>query len=41
MTHFIMVANEVEQRIRLARREMTQSVLGGQLGVMERDDREG
>lgn len=34
MTHFIMVANEVEQRMRLARCEMTQSVLGGQLGVM-------
>lgn len=41
MVYFIMVADEVEQRMTLARGEMTQSVLNGPLGVVERDDREG
>lgn len=41
MIHFIIVASEVEQKMKLARCEMTQSVLHGQLGVVERDNREG
>lgn len=40
MIHFIMVASEVEQKMRLARCEMTQSVLHRQWGVVERDNRE-
>lgn len=41
MIHLIMVASEVEQEMRLARCEMTQTVLDGQLGVVEIDNREG
>lgn len=40
MIHFIMAANEIEHRMMLARCGMTQSVLGGQLDVVERDNRE-
>lgn len=41
MIHFIMAGNEiVEHRVMMARCGMSQSVLGGQLDVVERDNRE-